>query len=274
MHPRLFTSAIFLDPGFMRTDTTIGEKGEPVGPVNFNTWRPDLWPNREEAGDFVKMVSPDWDPRTVDLMIKYGFRDLPTALYPELPPDSDPSNPPVTLATSKHYSTLMQLRPCFYNRDKNGMIYKNRELYPDMNADYVRRRFYRPEVGPTNERLVTLRPSALFVLGRKTKFYFDDLRVAARYTGTGIGGSGGQPEGQVKEVIIQDGGHMIPFTHVAEVGDSCASWVGSEIVKFIDKEARWEAARSNMTKEEHLKLPAEWFKMIRNPFEPVAKGKL
>lgn len=273
MHARLFTSMIFLDPGFLKTRTPMGFRGEGPGVVNFNTWRKDVWPNRSAAASFIRKTSADWDPRTIENMIEYGFRNLPTALYPELPPGADPADPPVTLATSKHHSCLTQLRPCFDFRDENGWVHADREKYPDLATDRVRMPLYRPEVGTIVAQLPTLRPPALFIFGKKTAYSIDDMHDAALSTGTGLGGSGGMAEGRVKEVLV-DGGHMFPFTAVGETGKIVGGWLGQVIERYKDQEDRWEKERAKMTKADHLRLPKRWFEVISNPFEGQKKSKL
>ena len=114
--------------------------------------------------------------------------------------------------------------------------------------------FYRPEVIPTVARLPTLRPSALFVLGKKTACSLDDMHDAAVLTGTGLGGSGGIAEGKVKEVLV-DGGHMFPFTAVGETAQIVGNWLGQVIEKYTDQEDRRENERSTMIKAGHLRLP-------------------
>lgn len=276
VHVRLFTSMMFLDPGFLKTRTPMGFRGEPPGVVNLNTWRKDVWPNRAAAASFIKKTSADWDPRAIENMVKYGFRNLPTALYPEFPPGADPADPPVTLATSKHNSCLTLLRPCFDFRDEDGWIHADREKYPDLATDRVRMPLYRPEVVPITARLPTLRPPAFFIFifffifGKNTAYSLDDMHDAAVSTGTGPGSSGGIPEGKVKEVLV-DGGHMFPFTAVSETGEILGGWLGQDLERYKDQEERWEKERSNMTKADHLRLPKRRFEVISNPFEKAQK---
>ncbi|KAK2601753.1 hypothetical protein QQS21_004637 [Conoideocrella luteorostrata] len=267
MHPRLFTSLIFLDPGFIVSPTPLGLLGDGPGPVNFNTYRRDLWRNRAAAASFVENVSPDWDKRAIGLMVKYGFRDLPTALYPELPPNANLSDPPVTLTTTKHQSCLAQIRPCFDLEKANGRFVVNRETHPDLDAAKADARvpFYRPELFPTMDRLPTLRPSALFVLGKDTtKTWKDSMRNAARIAGTGVGGSGGMEDGRIREVFAH-GGHMFPFTAVLETAQACAAWIGDEIGRYSSQEKKWNNERSKMSERAHLVVPAKWMEIVRHP---------
>ncbi|TFY73930.1 hypothetical protein EWM64_g10083 [Hericium alpestre] len=47
---------------------------------NLATQRTDIWPSREEAGNqFRDTLLKDWDPRIIDLYLKYSLREAPTA---------------------------------------------------------------------------------------------------------------------------------------------------------------------------------------------------
>lgn len=273
LHPRLFTAVLFLDPGFLKTRTPIrGLSSDTPGPVNFNTYRRDLWPNRVAAAASIRKSSSDWDDRVVDLIIEHGFRNLPTNLYPELPADADPSDPPVTLTTTKHHSCLMQQRPCFDFRGPDGRVRVNRNTHADLDAEKVLFPLYRPELLPSTARLRSLRPSALFVLGKYSTWSLSDMHDASAVTGIDVGGSGGMPEGRVLEVMVS-GGHMFPFTHVRETAQTCASWPESEMTRFRDWEKQWDQQRSKMSKLEHARLPDKWFELISHPTKPPSSGK-
>lgn len=135
--------------------------GLPTGPLNWTTYRQDIWPNRAAAAASQRRASRDWDPRVVERMIKYGYRDLPTPLYPDLPPDADPANPPVTLTTTKHIEALAQLRANFHARQPDGRIRIDRETHADMDPLTAFVPLYRPEPRSTLLRLPSLRPPTL-----------------------------------------------------------------------------------------------------------------
>ena len=63
-------------------------------------------------------------------------------------------------------------------------------------------------------------------------------------TGAGVGGSGGTKEGRVKEVVIEDAGHLIPMEKVGETAENVTQWVGGEIERWrgLEKlrEQEWE----------------------------------
>ncbi|KAB8228254.1 uncharacterized protein BDW43DRAFT_316106 [Aspergillus alliaceus] len=105
MCPRLPTTVVLLDPVIQPT-VTQGLGTDPPRAVNYALRRPDIWPNRKTAASAHAKLWRRWDCRCVELMIKFGFGDLPTALYPEMPKGTDPSNPAMTLTTSKYREFL------------------------------------------------------------------------------------------------------------------------------------------------------------------------
>ncbi|RDA85070.1 hypothetical protein CP532_3128 [Ophiocordyceps camponoti-leonardi (nom. inval.)] len=261
MHPRLFTTIILMDPAFI-----VNEKGDWLyydAAISDTIHSKDLWRNRAEAAAFVENMYPHWDRRVKRRMIQYGFRDLPTALYPELPSGTDVADPPVTLTTSKHQMALMLLRPCFDGKETDGRAVFNRETHPDVDPKRTGRPFYRPEAVPSAERMKTLRPSTLFLLGRRTdKVWVEAIRRTVEATGLAVGGSGGKPEGRVREVMVR-GGHAFPFTAVEETGLASSAWLGEEMGRYREREREWVSERGRMSERDHLVLPTRWKEIFR-----------
>ncbi|RDA95618.1 hypothetical protein CP533_1091 [Ophiocordyceps camponoti-saundersi (nom. inval.)] len=267
MHPRLFTTVILMDPAFF-----VDEKGDAIyfeKALKETTHGEDVWRSRADAAQFVQNVYPSWDQRVKKLMIRYGFRDLPTALYPDLPPEAEAANPPVTLTTTKHQMAMMILRPCFDWKLIDGRAVFDRETHPDVDPKLTRKPVYRPEALPSTERLPSLRPSALFLLGRYTnKPWLDAMQRAAETAGIGVGGSGGKSEGTVKEVLIR-GGHSFPFTTVDETALACSAWLGREMDRYREREREWQSERGKMSERDHLVLPTRWNEI----FPPLGEVK-
>ncbi|XP_044715557.1 alpha/beta hydrolase family domain-containing protein [Hirsutella rhossiliensis] len=234
LHPRLFASMILLDPVIQLSPPVMGFNGLPTGPVNFTTHRKDLWPNRAAASQ--KRASKGWDPRVLERMMQYGYRDLPTALYPDLPPDADRSDPPVTLTTTKHQEALAQLRANFEARQPDGRIHINRNTHADMDPLSAFVPLYRPELRSTFHRLPGLRPPTLWVVGEKTFLCLDEIREGIKIAGTGVGGSGGSPEAKVKEVMT-----------------------------FREQQVKWNQERENMTMKDHMTLSKTWMEVVKPP---------
>ncbi|KAB8236078.1 alpha/beta hydrolase [Aspergillus alliaceus] len=275
LHPRLFTTLILLDPAIQLNPPPMGFVSDPPGPINFTLYRPDVWPSRQAATAAYRKMFPKMDRRCVDRMEKFGFRDLPTALHPELLEGSDPSNPPVTLTTSKYQDLLGQARANFSARTPDGRIQVDRSTHADMDPLAAFIPVYRPEPRSTFLRLPTLRPSVLWVLGEKSYLRLDEIREGIKTCGDGVGGSGGASQGKVKEVEILRGSHFFPFENVAETAEFCASWLGQELLKFVIAEKEWARQRHEMSKRAHLVLGEDWFKTIKpmSAFRPANKPR-
>jgi pimeloyl-ACP methyl ester carboxylesterase len=97
MHPAPFTALVEIDP-------VIEEYPHGNSPSKASARRRDCWPTREAAEDYFRSREfyKRWDPRCLELHLKHGLRDLPTATYP------DKSG--VTLATTKHQEVYTFLR--------------------------------------------------------------------------------------------------------------------------------------------------------------------
>ena len=106
MHPRLFSTVILMEPMIQR-DVPAGTNA--AMPSSF---RPDLWPSRAAAeasfrkGRFFK----SFDERVLNNILKYGLREVPTAVYPL---STTTEQGAVTLTTTKHQEVWTYLRPNF-----------------------------------------------------------------------------------------------------------------------------------------------------------------
>jgi hypothetical protein len=242
----------------------MGVAGSPPGGVNFTTHRKDIWPNRSAAAASLVKGSKGWDPRVVERMVKYGYRDLPTAIYPTLPTDTDtdPSNPPVTLTTTKHQDAITQLRANFTSRTPDGRNQPNRDIHPDLDPLRDVLPLYRSEPPSTFYKLPTLRPSLLWVIGKRSYLSIDEMREGIKIAGTGLGGSGGMREGRVREAAIAKG-HMFPFEAVEETAKTCAGWLGEELRRFAEKQTAWNEERAKMSKRDHLVLSEKWMEVVK-----------
>src|SRR4051794_17659861 len=96
MHPRLLTTLVLLDPVFQFNFAPVR-----VSPARASTFRRDLWQSRDDAEAFFLKNGfyQRWDNRVLKLWLKYGIRDLPTAIYG---PSLGQSQTAVTLTTTKH----------------------------------------------------------------------------------------------------------------------------------------------------------------------------
>ncbi|KAE8377720.1 Alpha/Beta hydrolase protein [Aspergillus bertholletiae] len=265
MHPCLLTTLVFLDPSIIprAVDRTVGI--DPPGAVNYALWRPDIWPNRDAAASAHAKVWQHWDRRCFDLMVKFGFRNLPTALYPTIPEGVNRSQPPVTLTTTKYQEVAGISRSNFSDRTSDGKFQIDRSVHPDMDPIYSNRIVYRPESRNTFSNIHSLRPPALWIIGEKTFLGLNNLREAMKTCGVGVGGSGGISHGQVKEVILPKRGHLFPFEDVDQTASHGAAWLVQEMEKYKESELAWNRKRSSMTQRDHLVLGDDWFEAITMP---------
>lgn len=263
MHPRLLTSVILFDPVIQRLPPKMGFGADPPGPVNFALWRDDVWSNRAAAAAGYKKVFKKWDPRCLELMVQYGFRDLPTALHPDLPDNADAADPPVTLTTTKYHDVLGQIRERFHAGMTDGQAQLDRSTHADVDPSVAVLPVYRPEPPSTFHKLPSLRPSALFLLGEASYLNLKDLREGIKSCGQGVGGSGGKDK--VKEVTLPKQGHFFAFEVVGETANHCASWLDEVVRGYRDTEREWKAKRQKMAKRDHLVLNEEWRRVIKSP---------
>lgn len=262
IHQRLFETLILIDPVIRR-----------FNPANYalaksSAFRRDCWPSRAAAAEAFKKNKfyQTWDPRVLDCWIKHGLRDLPTLLYPSSSstpstPISTPTPPKsqgVTLTTTKHQEVFTFFRPNFpplpsepvsnpsSHMTSTAQPCFNRYTHPDITPTAnLQSPFYRPEPIITFHQLPNLRPSVLYIFGSLSNLSAPESREdKLAMTGAGVGGSGGTKEGRVKEVVIEDAGHLIPMEKVGETAENVTQWVGGEIERWrgLEKlrEQEWE----------------------------------
>ena len=266
MHPRLFSSVILLDPVLQLSpnETVLGTK--PPGMLNAVTYRRDIWPCRQAAAiDFAKSpIFASWDKCALEWMIRYGLRDLPTALYPDTSSEKGNTDPRVTLTTTKHQEVWTLIRPNYNSRDASGHIQIDRSTHADIDPLAVFIPLYRPEPRSTFLRLPAVRPSVLWLMGGATELRLDEVREGIKVTGTGVGGSGGMADGRVKEVTFPRRGHLFPIEIVGETAQECAQWLEAEMTRFRGEEEKWRGARLSRPMIDDLMMD-EAFKNVVKP---------
>lgn len=285
MHPRLLSSLVLMDPVIQRHFERQAEQRPGAVFQNvpltakLSTYRRDIWPSREDAALGFKRSKfyQAWDPRVLDRFVKYGLRDLPTAIHP-LENPTPAETPPVTLTTPLHQEVFTFSRPN-YNDPKEGLPV-NRITHPDLDPTVTGGYpFYRPEPPMTFYRLPHLRPSVMYLFGGKSELSTPPLQKdKMEFTGTGYGGSGGVAEDRVRSVCFEKGGHLFPFDMVAKSADIAADWVGSEMRRWREQEAAFNADWSKKSKIEKVTIDEEWKKHIGPPLggkrPPPSKSKL
>lgn len=224
-----------------------------------STFRRDIWPSRAEAAEWFKKSKfyETWDERVLDRWIEHGLRDLPTKVYPQSP-YQNPTETPVTLATSKHHEVFTFVRPSFDCLDTDGNSSVNRLKYPDMGNEPVHP-FYRPEAAIVFLSLPHLRPSVFYIFGGQSILSPPDRRrQKMEKTGTGVGGSGGAREGRVHETVFEDAGHLIPMELVDECAQRAADFLAPELHRWREAEEEFRKAWGEKEQMQKVTITEEW----------------
>ncbi|KAF2761819.1 alpha/beta-hydrolase [Pseudovirgaria hyperparasitica] len=307
IHPRLFASLILVDPVIQKYTTAQGN----YAPARASSFRRDIWPSRAAAAQAFKKSKfyTAWDSRVLDLWIQHGLRDLPTHLHPipddpaspspsqtsPLPPITteptltpQPTSPPVTLTTTKHQEVFTFLRPNYAPQptpDTPGPHLlttttpsQNRTTIPDLTPSPTPQSpFYRPEPTLTFTQLPHLRPPTLYIFGAQSYLSQPDARAEKlACTGVGVGGSGGAPEGKVREYVMPGVGHLVPMEKVAETAEQCGVWIVESLRGWREAEEVVLGEWDGVPRGERARLSERWLEAVSAPVAglPAVKGKV
>ncbi|KAJ5297610.1 hypothetical protein PENANT_c005G00592 [Penicillium antarcticum] len=279
MHPRLIHTLVLLDPVIQRQTTQLDglsllkSKREIAKTTQLSTHRREIWPSRQAALESFQR-SPfykTWNPRVLDRWVKYGLRDLPTAIHP-LPPNADKSNPPVTLRTPLHQEVFTFSRPN-YTHIPGSPDPVNRVTHPDLDADHPDTYpFYRPEPARIFAQLPHLRPSVLYIFAGKSDMCLPPMRAdKLANTGTGLGGSGGVAAGRVRDVFLEEFGHLLAQEAVDECADAAVAWLAPELGRWRDEEEQFRAGWERKSKIEKVTVDKEWLDRVPAPVRRAKK---
>ncbi|KAL0260772.1 hypothetical protein SLS55_004463 [Diplodia seriata] len=281
MHPRLLESLILIDPVIQRRPSKKGNQD----PAAASARRRDYWPSRESAAEAFgrSKFYQTWDPRVLDLWVKHGLRDLPTAIYPAPPEPATPVPAPataeptltpsstagVTLATTKHQEVFTFLRPRFdpWADPQTEPQLVDARTYPDCTPETFvpNTPFYRAESSITFQMLPFLRPSVLYIFGETSDLSAPEHRAdKMEVTGVGIGGSGGAPKGRVLETTIPGVGHLIPMEAVGKTADCCTDWLSKQLQTWRETEIKEWREWAALPAEKKRILSPQVLKMLGN----------
>ncbi|CAK7217770.1 hypothetical protein SBRCBS47491_003283 [Sporothrix bragantina] len=282
MHPRLFSTLVLLDPvlNFRLVGPAFG-----FSPLELSAVRRELWPSREAAAASFRRSKfyAAWDPRVLDAWIKYGLKDLPSKWFPDPAAaiaavskgsknggdfSNDDQAPPVTLTTTKHQEVFTFLRPLLQGVNlETGRRVFNRQRLPDVSnvsiSGFGSSKLYRPEVPNTAAQLPHLRPGVCYIFGGTSGMSTPELRKEKMdLTGVGVGGSGGQTAGRVREVVLEKTGHLVAMDLPTVCAEHAATWIGKELGLWREEERELEAAWWARSDEQKQTIDAEWDSFI------------
>lgn len=86
-----------------------------------------------------------------------------------------------------------------------------------------------------------------------------------------MGGSGGVPEGRVKEFTFQKRGPLFCFEGVVKTVGRCAVWLGKEIKRWRAEEEKWREGRAGKTKKNDLMIGERFRTIVKPPSMPGRK---
>jgi pimeloyl-ACP methyl ester carboxylesterase len=269
LHPRLFRTLVLIDP-VIQPHASVPDNLGP-SPARASTFRRETWPSREEAAESFKKSKfyQKWDSRVLDRWVKYGLRDLPTAILEDA--SKVPGSKPVTLTTPKHQEVFTFLRPNYGREGVDGNPI-NRTERPDLNPSMpAAGNFYRAEGSQVFLRLGELRPSVLYVLGAESDIGGPGgAEAKLKLTGVGPGGSGGAQEKRVKSITYEKIGHLVAMEAVGRLSDDSVQWIGTELQRWRDEQAELDRTWRSRPRIERQTVDDVWKEKMGGPM-PRAK---
>ncbi|TVY78497.1 Abhydrolase domain-containing protein mpaH [Lachnellula suecica] len=269
LHPRLFTTIIPLEP-------VINKDPKDMDFINAYplTFKKDRWASRSEAEASFRKSSMHkfWDPRTLQLIFKYGLREVPAA------PQSDghqPSGPaPVTLTTTRDQEVLSFARASYPSRSEPFSSFKpTRRAHPDLGPDRnPHNAFYRPEATNTHLQLQYLQPSCLYVYGERSHMAAANPHGrAAKAESTG---RWNLDRAAVAEEIVKGASHFLVFEKPGRVAEIIGNWMAQELEAWRREEANLEEELEKIPVEERSRVDEDWRFWMEDRFgERVKKGQ-
>ncbi len=265
-HPRLISALVLMDPvlsHFMLRTRDLG-----YGPMQASSVRRDVWDSREDAASSFRRNKfyQTWDPRVLDAWIRHGLRDTPSKLFPE------PGK--VTLTTTKHQEVFTYFRPQAQAWAPDGTRYRDPRKLPDIGADVVdipNLPFYRAEGSLTRDQLPSLRPGVLWIYGGHSNVNNDETREEKmRMTGTGTGGSGGAKAGRVKEVVIEEFGHLVPLEATTRCAEYAADFIVPELKIWQEEQDEYQRWAQRPIREKQT-IDDDWMRWMGMPQKKAPK---
>lgn len=260
MHPRLIATLVLLDPVILAMKIPVPPNA--FSALKMSARRRDIWPSLDDAVETFKKSTffASWDPRVLHRWVQFGFRRLPTLIYPETGAEDNR----VTLKTTKHQEVFTFARP-------NFKAFRSGQFDPKHHVDLEREAaaitpFIRAEGNDVYRRLESVRPSVLYVFGENSELSApEERRAKICLTGAGVGGSGGIKAGRVKEVVLAGVGHLVAMEAVGRCAESAAAWIGAELKRWKADEEEFQKAWACKSIIEKSTIDDEWREMMGTP---------
>lgn len=273
MHPRLFSGLVMVDPVMSRRNRHGPLYG--FATMRASAGRRDLWPSRDAAAAAVRRNKfyAAWDPRAVDRLLRFAYRDGPTALYP------DAVGGEVTLTTSKHHECFTYYRPTHLGpRDPaTGRRALVRDLVPDATEDvddFPAFPFYQPPTPVTAARLGELRPAVLWIAGADSSVCPPETRREwLETTGYARGGSGGARAGRVAEFVVEGTGHLVAMEKPGAVADRAAGFIRGEVERWRAEEEAYRREWVEGVADREKAIMSEEFRALIDSVGPEANKR-
>ena len=116
----------------------------------------------------------------------------------------------------------------------------------------------------TFENLPKVRPNVLWLFGGLSALSFEEAQdEKMAHTGTGIGGNGGVRAGNVERVVVEDGGHMLPFEKVEKCAAVLAAWLEKQMQDFEAVEKFYREHPSGRSERDMLVVSKLWLENVR-----------
>ncbi|KAK1148136.1 hypothetical protein N8T08_010775 [Aspergillus melleus] len=182
------------------------------------------------------------------------------------------SDPPVTLASSKHQEVMQYIRPNFGAVRVSEQMKTERSAphdtldQPDVIGPPIKTTpFYRSEPAIAWKLVDHIRPSVLYIFGEQSPISTTYIRTElAQRTGAGIGGNGGTDKSKVKESLIARSGHQAPLEDVRATASSIGEWIGPAVREWKEIEERVAQTWANQTAKDKLSVSTEWLPALES----------
>ncbi|KAF2031292.1 alpha/beta-hydrolase [Setomelanomma holmii] len=219
IHPRLFQGLILVNP--------ILRASHPPGPNSalFSSKRRETWESRTKAESQTSgnPFFASMDPRALNLFLQHALRDTPDG--------------GVTLSTPKAQEAWSYVRSCLHDLNEDTPDGRQRERilnpYDTPFSHGGKVLTARGELQVICEVLPHLRPRTFFMYGEYSHINYDEVReYHVSTTGAVPGGNGGVSEGGVKQLVLEESGHLCVFEKPGVIAKAMSSWLSDEVERW------------------------------------------